>query len=185
MKKLLCLSATIAISSCSSLLSVGEADIKASLDRIEAKLQVLEDKIAKVPACTCGMKSSIGEQRPVKKDLTTTKEGLTQINTKAALDKVLSEPGPKVFKFTTDWCAICKTMAKDFAEVAKEFEGEVKAYDIDGDNKELQSFVKEHVIYGYPTVVALPSRKAMVGHSTEVYRRFFERAVRDGKRKRV
>ncbi len=149
-----------------------DQDIKARLNHLETKVQMLEDKINDM---TKGDK----EQRSPKK-ASESAHGLKKINTKADLNRVLNEEGVKVFKISTDWCGPCKEIAKDFAEVAKEFEGQVKTYEIDGDNGALfDYFAKEFKVPGFPTVVTVPSKKSKVGpRSKAEYRIFYAQAAK-------
>lgn len=169
MKKLLFLSVVLLSSYSILAVSKTEKDILARLDSIENRLDRLENKLEK---------ASAGKEEAPSKELVEI-DGITKIHTKAQLDKILSEPGAKIFKFTTKDCQFCPAMEQPFAEAAQEYKGRVKAYAIDGYNKELRAYVRENVVDGFPTVTSIPKQNPICGaRTTERYKEFFAKAAR-------
>jgi thiol-disulfide isomerase/thioredoxin len=175
MKKLMFLSVAMLASSYSiSAISRTEKDILARLDSIEQRLENVENRSNKTAAVQAAPSKELVEV-----------DGVTKIHTKAQLDKILSEPGAKVFKFTTKSCQFCPAMAQPFAEAAQEYKDTVKAYEIDGNNSELQAFIRQQDLPGYPTVTSIPKQNSIAGaRSKERYSEFFAATAKKARKEK-
>lgn len=83
------------------------------------------------------------------------------LKNKKELDEALHYAGPKVLKFSTEWCGPCKKIKKHIETLAAQYP-EVRVYEIN-DNDDFRSCMQTYGVLGFPTLIFLPTNKQFVG----------------------